>query len=93
MTDGQGSGVVEYLNTSLYFSDIETGSVFFCALINYDFAFQKKNSFFYSTLLIGYLIRNSPSFRCWEAKSVSGFKKSQAPSYRLLESYEGHNKT
>lgn len=44
MTDGQGSGVVEYLNTSLYFSDIETGSVF-CALINYDFAFQKKIAF------------------------------------------------
>lgn len=96
MTDGQGSGVVEYLNTSLYFSDIETGSgffFFFCAPINYDFAFQEKNSFFYSTLLIGYLIRNSPSFRCWEAKSVSGFKKSQAPSCCLFESYEGHNKT
>lgn len=45
MTDGQGSGVVKYLNTSLYFSDIETGSVFFCALINYDFAFQKKIAF------------------------------------------------
>lgn len=35
----------------------------------------RKNSFFYFILLIGYLIRNFLSFRCWEVKFVSGFKK------------------
>lgn len=86
-------GIFKHQPIFFWYRDRQRIFFFFCAPINYDFAFQEKNSFFYSTLLIGYLIRNSPSFRCWEAKSVSGFKKSQAPSCCLFESYEGHNKT
>ena len=59
---------------------------------------SEKNSSFYSTLLIGYLIRDSGSFRCWVAKIVLWFKKKNnnkkrlAPYCCLFVSYEGHNK-